>query len=87
MAGPPSAWAAQAPWSCPRSTGPLRVASCGLSTQLRDPVDLPLHVLHEEEIDEPGDVVLIDPSPRAFRDHEIDRAFPAHGREHDLTGP
>ena len=54
---------------------------------LRDPVDLPLHVLHEEEIDEPGDVVLIDPSPRAFRDHEIDRAFPAHGREHDLTGP
>src|SRR3954467_3097905 len=44
-------------------------------------------MLDEEEIDEAPDVALGDASAGSARDHEIDLAGRADGREHDLAGP
>ena len=57
----------------------------GLSAEFGDPVDLPLDVLDQQQVDQTGDVVLCLPPAGTSRDHEVDPVGPLHGGEHDLT--
>lgn len=58
----------------------------GLSAELGDPIDLPLDVLDQQEIDEAADIVLCLPPAGTPRDHQVDPVGPLHGSEHDLAG-
>lgn len=60
-------------------------SASGLSPELGDPVDLPLDVLDQQQIDQTGNVVLCLPPARTPWDHQVDPVGPLHGSEHDLT--
>jgi hypothetical protein len=57
----------------------------GLSAEFGDPIDLPLDVLDQQEINEAGDVVLFLPPARTPRDHQVDPVGPLHRSEHDFA--
>ena len=58
-----------------------------VSTELRHPVDLPLNVLQQEQVDEPGDIPAGQSPTRSTRDDEVDVVRACDRRDHDIARP